>query len=234
MLAAMTRLLTTDSDLAVALDALIAADPRLGAVRTTAGQPPLRRRAPGLEGLCAIVMGQQLSTASAAAIWRRFETAFAPFDAGRIRRCRATTLARLGLSAPKIRTVKAISTAVADGTIDLDGLADLAADEAHARLTGLHGVGPWTADIYLLFCLGHGDAWPAGDLALQEAIRIAFTLDARPTAKDMAALAEGWRPWRGVAAHLFWAYYHAVKKRDGAPAKPAEAARIIPGGGDGR
>ena len=91
------------------------------------------------------------------------------------------------------------------------------ADEAHAALTALHGIGPWTADIYLLFCLGNADAWPAGDLALQEAARIAFGLKKRPDAKAMVKLAETWRPWRGVAAHLLWAYYHVVKRREGAP-----------------
>ena len=84
-------------------------------------------------------------------------------------------------------------------------------------LTGVHGIGPWTADIYLLFCLGHADAWPAGDLALQESTRLAFGLDRRPIAKDMVPLAEPWRPWRGVAARLLWSYYRAVKRRDPAP-----------------
>ena len=91
------------------------------------------------------------------------------------------------------------------------------ADDAHAELIKLHGIGPWTADIYLLFCLGHADAWPAGDLALQEAARIAFGLRKRPSAKDMVKFAEVWRPWRGVAAHLLWNYYRAVKQREGAP-----------------
>ena len=91
------------------------------------------------------------------------------------------------------------------------------ADEAHAALTALHGVGPWTADIYLLFCLGHADAFPAGDLAVQEAARIALGLRKRPDAKALTKIAEAWRPWRGVAAHLLWAYYHAVKKRDVVP-----------------
>ena len=91
------------------------------------------------------------------------------------------------------------------------------ADDAHGALTALHGVGPWTADIYLLFCLGHADAWPAGDLALQEAARLAFALERRPLAKEMITLAEPWRPWRGVAAHVLWNYYRAVKRRDGVP-----------------
>ncbi|HET9617403.1 MAG TPA: DNA-3-methyladenine glycosylase 2 family protein, partial [Pseudolabrys sp.] len=85
----------------------------------------------------------------------------------------------------------------------------------HAALVQLHGIGPWTADIYLLFCLGHADAFPAGDLAVQEAVRIAFNLRKRPDAKALTKIAEAWRPWRGVAAHLFWAYYHVVKRREG-------------------
>ena len=99
----------------------------------------------------------------------------------------------------------------------LDAIAKMEADTAHAALMTLHGVGPWTADIYLLFCLGNADAWPAGDLALQEAARLAFGLKNRPYAKAMVKLAEAWRPWRGVAAHLLWAYYHVVKRREGAP-----------------
>ena len=99
------------------------------------------------------------------------------------------------------------------------------ADVAHAALTALHGVGPWTADIYLLFCLGHADAFPAGDLAVQEAARIAFGLRKRPDAKALTKMAEAWRPWRGVAAHLLWAYYHVVKRRDVVPVQPNKAAK---------
>jgi DNA-3-methyladenine glycosylase II len=80
------------------------------------------------------------------------------------------------------------------------------------------GIGPWTADVYLLFCLGHPDAFPAGDLALQEAARVAYGLEARPSVKELIALAERWRPWRGVAAKVLWAYYRLAKAREGAPA----------------
>jgi DNA-3-methyladenine glycosylase II len=207
----------TDADLAAAMAALVRQDPRLAAVLDRAGMPRLRRREAGFAGLCAIICGQQLSTASAAAIWGRLSLAFDPFHHDTVRRARATTLARLGLSQPKIKSIKAIGAAIAKGEIDLAAVDVMEADAAHAALTALHGIGPWTADIYLLFCLGNADAWPAGDLALQEAIRIAFALETRPSAKEMVALAEQWRPWRGVAAHLFWAYYHVVKRREGAP-----------------
>ena len=99
------------------------------------------------------------------------------------------------------------------------------ADNAHAALTALHGIGPWSADIYLLFCLGHSDAFPAGDLAVQEAARIAFGLRKRPDPKALTKLAEAWRPWRGVAAHLLWAYYHVVKRREGISLQPASPAK---------
>ena len=128
-------------------------------------------------------------------------------------------LARLGLSSPKIRAFKEIARAVERGHLALATLGDLAAEDAHAALTKVHGIGPWTADIYLLTCLGHADAWPAGDLALQEAARLAFGLRARPTAKEMMPLAEPWRPWRGVAARMLWTYYRAVKGREGAPVR---------------
>ena len=200
----------TEADLDVGLAALHRADPRFAALTATAGRPPLRRRADGFIGLAAIIVAQQLSTASAGAIWGRLAEAFDPFEPAVILRARATRLARLGLSAPKIRALKEIARGVLRGELVLATLAELPADAAHAALTAVHGIGPWTADIYLLSCLGHADAWPAGDLALQEAVRVAFALPARPTAKEMQALAEPWRPWRAVAARVLWTYYRAA------------------------
>jgi DNA-3-methyladenine glycosylase II len=211
----MTPFIHTDEDLAAGMAALVAQDPRLAPVLEKSGMPAIRRREGGFAGLCAIVCGQQLSTASAAAIRDRLFKAFDPFHHDTVRLARATRLAALGLSRPKIKSIKAIGHAVAKGHIDLDAVAKMDADQAHAALVALHGIGPWTADIYLLFCLGNADAWPAGDLAIQEAMRIAFNLKKRPDAKQMMKLAEPWRPWRGVAAHLLWAYYHAVKRREG-------------------
>src|SRR6266567_2639325 len=205
----------TETDLDMALAALTAADPRFAALIARAGRPPLRRRPDGFAGLAATVVSQQLSTASAGAIWARLAAAFDPLEPQAIMRARPVRLARLGLSAPKIRALKEIARAVAGGRLALASLADIDAEEAHAALTAIHGIGPWTADIYLLSCLGHADAWPAGDLALQEAARLAFALPARPTTKEMGPLAEGWRPWRAIAARLLWTYYRAVKRREG-------------------
>jgi DNA-3-methyladenine glycosylase II len=216
----MTTHIHTESDLDAALAGLIAIDPRLAAVLAVAGRPPLRRRPGGFKGLAAIIVAQQLSTASAGAIWARLEAALDPFDHETLLRTRPDKLKRVGLSAPKIRALKAIARTIRQGGIDLAGIAELPADAAHQALTALHGIGPWTADIYLLSCVGHADAFPAGDLALQEAARLAFALEARPTTREMGPIAEAWRPWRGVAAWLLWTYYRAVKGRDAAPVQP--------------
>ena len=216
----MTHFLHTDADLEAGLAQLILADPRLQPVAQKAGAFSLRRREAGFAGLCAIVCGQQLSTAAAATIRGRLFAAFDPFHHDTVRRARGDKLKRLGLSAAKIKAIKEIGKAVAKQHIDLNAVGNMPADEAHAKLTALHGVGPWTADIYLLFCLGHADAFPAGDLAVQEAARIALNLRKRPDVKALAKIAQVWRPWRGVAAHLLWAYYHAVKKRNVVPVQP--------------
>ena len=211
----MTIHLETQSDLEEAVHALVKRDPRLRPVLEIAGMPALRRREPGFAGLAHIVCGQQLSTASAAAIWGRLSAAFDPFDHEALRRARADRLGRLGLSAAKIKTLKHIARELGAGRLNLDVLANEDADAAHATLTALPGIGPWTADVYLLFCLGHGDAWPAGDLAVQEAVKVGLGLATRPTAKQIMPLAEGWRPLRGAAAHLWWSYYRVLKKREG-------------------
>src|SRR5262249_15476444 len=216
----MTRFLHTDDDLQAGLAQLIAADPRLEPIAAKAGVFSLRRREAGYRGPCATLFGQQRSTASAAAIRARLFAAFDPFHHDTVRRARTDKLKRLGLSAPKIKSIREIGKAVAKGDIDLTAVGNMDADEAHGALTALHGIGPWTADIYLLFCLGHADAFPSGDLAVQESARIAFGLRKRPDAKALTKMAEVWRPWRGVAAHLLWAYYHAVKKRDVVPVQP--------------
>jgi DNA-3-methyladenine glycosylase II len=225
----MPSFIHTEADLDAALDALGKADARFVALLAKAGRPPLRRRDDGFAGLAAIVVAQQLSTASANAIWGRLATAFDPLDAAAILRARPAKLARIGLSAPKIRALKAIAKAVEHKELELEGLAALEADTAHAALTAVHGIGPWTADIYLLSNLGHSDAWPAGDLALQEAARVAFALPARPSAKEMQVLAEAWRPWRAIAARILWSYYRvAAEEAKAAGIKRQRPRKVVP------
>jgi DNA-3-methyladenine glycosylase II len=213
--------LNSQADLDRAVTALVKQDPRLAPILDLTGMPALRRREPGFAGLAHIVCGQQVSTASAAAIWGRVSAAFDPFHHDALRKARADRLGRLGLSAAKIKTLKNLARELAAERLNLEVLANEDADAAHNTLTKLHGIGPWTADVYLLFCLGHGDAWPAGDLAVQEAVKIGLGLKTRPTAKEMAPLAEPWRPLRGAAAHLWWSYYRVLKKREGVIGKTA-------------
>lgn len=210
------RRLESQNDLDAAIARLLERDPRLRPIRRLTGAPALRRREAGFPGLVAIIVGQQLSTASAAAIWGRLSEAFRPFDHHAFRRSRADRLRRLGLSDAKVKTLRALTREIDDGRLDFDALAAADADDARRTLTLIHGIGPWTADVYLLFCLGHADVWPAGDLALQEAMRMLLEHPARPDPRKMESLAETWRPLRGAAAHLLWAYYRAAKGQSGA------------------
>jgi DNA-3-methyladenine glycosylase II len=208
----MTTHIHTESDLQRGIAALIKRDPRFAPVFERTGLPPLRRREGGFAGLAQIVMGQQLSTASAAAIYGRLVAIADPFDHASVLRARKDRLLRIGLSNAKVKALKEIAKAIEKKHVDLNALAGIAADEAHAALVALHGIGPWTADIYLLFCLGRADAFAAGDLALQIAARSALGLEERPSRDELFAIAERWRPWRGVAAHLLWAYYKVADR----------------------
>jgi DNA-3-methyladenine glycosylase II len=212
-----TAILDSEAVLRQGARALARKDPVMRRLIAAGAAPALRKREPGFEGLARIIVAQQLSTASAGAIWARFASRFPDMAPHDVAAAADDDLRAPGLSAPKIRTLRAIAAAIEDGSLPIGRLADHPADEAHALLTAVKGIGPWTADIYLLFCLGHPDAFPAGDLALQEAARIAYGLEGRPKEKDFLGLAERWRPWRGVAAKVLWAYYRIAKAREGAP-----------------
>lgn len=205
-----------EATLAAAAEALRQKDSELvGRLLATGGPPPLRRREPGFAGLAAIIVSQQVSVASASAIFGRLEARLAPLEAARLAAATNEDLRGCGLSSPKIRALRAAAKTIAEGRLDLEGLSALDAEEAHRALVAVKGIGPWTADIFLLFCLGHPDAFPAGDLALQEAAKLALALKSRPDAARLERIAERWRPWRGVAARMLWAYYRAVKARSG-------------------
>jgi DNA-3-methyladenine glycosylase II len=211
------RPIETDKDVARGLKRLLVVDPRLVPVARIAGPLPLRRRAGGFEGLAAIITSQQISTAAASSIWTRFKAAVDPFTPERYLAASDETLRAVGLSRAKVLTLRGIAAASADG-FDLLAVQQLPAEQAIATMTALKGIGPWTAEIYLLFCLGHPDIFPAGDLALQSAVQHALNLEARPKEKALGVIAERWSPWRGVAARPFWAYYRGVRGRAGVPA----------------
>jgi len=202
--------------LAEAAAALLALDPEtIRHLVEIGGPPPLRLREPGFAGLAAIIVSQQVSVASASAIFGRLVAAFAPLSAATVLAAGEAALMGCGLSTAKMRAIRAVAQAVGEHGLDLAALALLPAADAHRALVAVKGIGPWTADIFLLFCLGHPDAFPAGDVALQEAARLALSLEKRPDVRRLERIAERWRPYRGVAARMLWAYYRAAKSRAG-------------------
>jgi DNA-3-methyladenine glycosylase II len=211
-LAMTIALIDGEDDLAAGLAALVALEPHFGRVHAVIGDPPLRRSPAGFGGLVSIIIAQQVSVASARAIEARVRTVFAPLTPAALAAADDDAYRVAGLSRPKIRTLRSVATALINHRLDLDVLPRLSADEAVRHLTAIHGIGPWTADIYLLFCLGHADAFAPGDLALQEGARWAFGLDSRPATTTLDRMSQAWRPWRGVAARLLFAYYAAVKQ----------------------
>lgn len=198
------------SDLARGAAALVACEPRFGPVLDHVGTLPLRLRPDGFATLLNAIVSQQVSTASAAAIWARMEAsglttpkALAAADDAALRAA--------GLSRPKQRYARAL----AEADLDYDALRDTTPDHVVAQLTALPGIGVWTAEIYAKFALGHADVFAAGDLALQEATRILFDLPDRPSEKALRVQAEAWSPWRAVAARALWAFYRIEKGREG-------------------
>jgi len=211
------RRIETIDDLADGLAALRAQDPRLEPVISAAGEVPLRRLEPGFASLCSIVISQQVSRASADAIFTRLCRLIDPLSADAVLALGAERLVEAGLSRPKQRTLLALAAGITDGRLELDRLCEEPAEAAMTELVGVPGIGPWTAEIYLLFCAGHPDIFPSRDLALQVAVGEAFGLAGRPDHRETARIAQSWTPWRGVAARLFWAYYRELKGREAAP-----------------
>ncbi len=203
-------------DIEEGLAALAALDPRLAAIIEVSGPVPLRLNEPGFPGLASIVVSQMVSRASADAIWKRIATV-GPVTAAGYAALDPDIIATFGLSRAKARTLANLSTAVSEGHFDLEAVSRLETAEAIRAMTTLPGIGPWTAEVYLMFCGGHVDIFPTGDVALQAAVGHAFAMESRPSAKNLAVLAEVWRPWRSVAARLFWAYYAVQMRRNVTP-----------------
>ncbi len=174
------RTIRSPEDIEFGAKALAAADPALAPAIGLVGDIPLRLSTPDFAGLASIIVSQQVSKASAAAIFARLTRLVDPLDAATMLAAGDETLREAGLSRPKQHTLRAIAHSVSDGELDLSALCTMPADEAVAAMTRIKGIGPWTAEIYLLFCAGHADIFPAGDLALQEAVRVALELEERP------------------------------------------------------
>lgn len=185
-------------------------EPRFAVAMQDLPPLPLRLKLEGFAELFSAIVGQQVSVASANAIWGKLDAAGMVTPAV-VAAATEDQLRKLGLSGQKVRYARALARA----DIDYDTLRDLSAQEAIKTLTAVSGIGPWTAEIYVMFALGRADVFAPGDLALQEAARLVFDLPERPSEKAFRAMAQDWSPWRSVAARILWAYYRHNKQREG-------------------
>jgi len=197
---------------AVEVAALIEADPAVAPIAQVAGPLPERPLSADFDGLAKVIISQQLSVAAANAIHERCLAQIEAFSPRAILSAGDEALRAGGLSAGKIRTLRAVAAEIDAGRLDLPALARATTEDTIAELTRIKGIGRWTAEVYALFGLRHRDIMPAGDLALRESARLAFAWTERPSEKDLLARADIWRPHRSVAARLLWAYYRAAKE----------------------
>ncbi len=197
----------TEATLHSGLDELARRDPDLADILQRLGPPPLWARPPGFGTLIHIILEQQVSLASARAAYDRLQAAANPLTPARLLELDAETLRAVGFSRQKSVYVRHLAETLLAGTLDLAALVALEDEAVRAQLQVVKGIGPWTAEIYLLMALGRADAWPVGDLGLAVAAQEVKRLDQRPDAATLTALAEPWRPWRAVAARLLWHHY---------------------------
>lgn len=213
----MVNIIQNADDIEEGLAALLQIDSRLESVAAIAGPLPLRLSEPGFAGLAHIIVSQVVSRASADAIWRRMLDRMEVMTAQNYLAVTTSIEPKFGLSRAKAKTLHGVASAIANGSLDLDSLNALDEAEAFRLLTALDGIGPWTAQVYLMFCGGHADIFPSGDVALQAAVAGAFQMDVRPSPKGLAEIAIRWSPYRSIAARLFWAYYASTMRREAVP-----------------
>lgn len=204
------RIILTDACVAEGVDWLCATDPAMARAYAATGPLPLRRRPDGFAQLLSAIVSQQVSVASARAIWGRLEAAGLTTPES-VAQHSEDELRALGLSRQKA----AYAHALAAAGIDYGALRDAPTDEVVSTLVAVKGIGIWTAEIYAMFSLGHADVFAPGDLALQEGARMLYNLPDRPRESALRQMATGWSPWRSVAARMLWAYYHVQKQKEG-------------------
>lgn len=204
------RIIHTLDDVEEGADALARMCPRMKHARSLTGPLPLRRKPDGFAQLLSAIVGQQVSIASAAAIWGRIETAGLT-DPDVVHHATDDDLRAVGLSRQKIKYAKALAAA----DLDYAAMRDTPSDEVIRQLVQINGIGPWTAEIYAMFSLGRADVFAPGDLALAEAARVLYDLPERPKERAFRDMAAAWSPWRSVAARILWAYYRVIKEREG-------------------
>ncbi|MDX2484916.1 MAG: DNA-3-methyladenine glycosylase 2 family protein [Pseudodonghicola sp.] len=204
------RIIETDACVAEGAAWLAARDARFASALEQTGPLPLRRRPDGFAQLLSAIVSQQVSVASATAIWGRMQDARLT-GPRKIQWASDDDLRAVGLSRQKIRYARAL----AEARLDFAALRVAPTGQVIETLTQVPGIGIWTAEIYAMFSLGRADVFASGDLALQESARLLFDLSARPRDRALRQMAEDWAPWRSVAARLLWAYYRVAKDREG-------------------
>ena len=204
------RIIISAEDVAEGAAWLAQGEPRFAQALERLEPLPLRLRDDGFEALLSAIVSQQISVAAARGVWAKLEAAGA-VQAEAIMALSVEDLREIGLSKQKAGYAKAL----AEHGIDFAALRCQRAEAVVRELTAVKGIGVWTAEIYCMFSLGRADVFAAGDLALQESARVLFSLPARPTEKELRKMAEGWSPWRAVAARLLFSYYHLIKDREG-------------------
>ncbi len=204
------RVIVSDACVAEGAAWLCKRDPQLEHAYRLTKPLPLRLKPQGFSELLSAIISQQVSVASARAIWARVEKAGLS-DLNAVRAAGEDDLRACGLSRPKMRYAKAL----AEADLDFEALPHLSNSDAVKALTAITGIGQWTAEIYVKFSLGRADIMAGGDLALQEGARMLYGLATRPNEKELRKMAEDWSPWRSVAARILWAYYAEMKRREG-------------------
>ncbi len=211
-----------------AIAGLLAADKRLHPVAKRVGPMPHRkRRDEGFEALISIVVSQQLSVAAADTILGRVKEKVSPFTPEQVLAANTDILRACGLSAPKQKHMKSIASAIVEGTLDLKRVRAMHDEDARAHLTAVKGIGPWTADIYLMSSLGRADIWPVADVGLQAAIHRALNLRKRPNEKQMEKISKDWRPYRTVAARMLWIHEDGIRREKREAEAKAKTARAM-------
>ena len=190
-----------------ALQELAECDSDLAQIYWTLGAPPMWQREPGFATLIHIILEQQVSLASAKAAFDKLLAITSPLTPEGFLALDDLTLREAGFSRQKMKYGRLLAEAINNGALDLESLEALPDEEVKKRLTNIKGIGPWTADVYLLMVLGRPDRWPVGDLALQVAAQQIKGLATRPKADELERIGEAWRPWRAVAARLLWHFY---------------------------
>lgn len=219
--AAVARL--TEESYAAALRELASRDEHLAAVIAEFGPPPMWSREPGFGTLVYIILEQQVSLASARATYQRLLDAVKPLTPRKILKQTDAQLKAIGFSRQKMRYVRLLAKELIAGRLDLAALLTMEDAAVRTRLTGLMGIGPWSAEVYLLMALGRADAWPVDDLALAAAVQRVKKMRRRPSPGRLEKMSAVWQPWRGVAARIFWHHYLSSAKKKSAASRKEES-----------